>query len=546
MMLMVLVAGGLTANGAAQAAAPDMTQFESPIGCIGPDTLGAICTPGTAMEHPAGVVVSPDGRNVYVGARLSQAVLIFDRDPATGVLTQKPGTAGCISETGSGGACQDGVALNQANRLTVSPDGENVYVGSLLSGAIAIFDRNTTTGELTQKPGTAGCVSDTGTGGLCQDGKALAYPNDVVVSPNGRSVYVAAVQSNAIAVFDRDVVTGELTQKSTASGCWSESGTEGVCQDGKGLTEATSVAVSRDNLTVYVHGAGTMAIFSRSEFTGNLAQKADPIGCINAGAGCGTATGLSTFPGAQVIVSPDDRNVYTVGPVNGQLGVFDRDLATGAIAQNPNGCVPGSATCEGNSFGVAISGDGSTVFVAEGENKVEGSSSTSGGGITIFDRDTSTGVLTPRPGVAPCVGTGIACSPTIGDTSGNYAIATTDTGNNAYVGGSNVVKIFGAKAAAPPDEGDTNKKCLGKKVTILGTAKQDDLSGTNENDVIFAGGGNDQIFGRGGNDLICSGGGNDTISGGNGKDGIKAGGGNDDLGAGAWKRRARRRSWQGR
>jgi hypothetical protein len=31
---------------------------------------------------------------------------------ALGELEQKPGTAGCVSETGTGGACQDGTALD--------------------------------------------------------------------------------------------------------------------------------------------------------------------------------------------------------------------------------------------------------------------------------------------------------------------------------------------------------------------------------------------------------------------------------------------------
>ncbi len=102
---------------------------------------------------------------------------IFDRNPTTGALTQKPGTAGCISETGTAGACVDGTALDRAISVTISPDGTSAYVASVISDAVAIFDRNPTTGALTQKPGTAGCISETGSAGACVDGIALDGAN---------------------------------------------------------------------------------------------------------------------------------------------------------------------------------------------------------------------------------------------------------------------------------------------------------------------------------------------------------------------------------
>jgi len=121
---------------------------------------------------------------------------------ATGDLTQKPGTAGCISDTGSGGACIDGTALFSAGSVTVSPDGESAYVASVSSGAVAVFDR-AADGTLTQKPGPAGCVSDSGAG-PCVDGTALFSAGSVTVSPDGESAYVASQASGAVAVFDRE------------------------------------------------------------------------------------------------------------------------------------------------------------------------------------------------------------------------------------------------------------------------------------------------------------------------------------------------------
>jgi hypothetical protein len=49
-------------------------------------------------------------------------------------------------------------ALDGAINVTVSPDGINLYVASLAGAALAVFDRNATTREITLKAGQ--CVSE--------------------------------------------------------------------------------------------------------------------------------------------------------------------------------------------------------------------------------------------------------------------------------------------------------------------------------------------------------------------------------------------------
>ena len=95
---------------------------------------------GKALLGPRGIAVSRDGRHVH-GVGREQRRAVFERDSATGKLTQLPGTAGCVSETGTGGACSDGKALKNAGAVVVSNDGKSVYVASLGSGAVAVFAR---------------------------------------------------------------------------------------------------------------------------------------------------------------------------------------------------------------------------------------------------------------------------------------------------------------------------------------------------------------------------------------------------------------------
>jgi hypothetical protein len=141
----------------------------------------------------------------------SDAVAAFARDPTTGALTQLAGTAGCVSETGNGGACADGRALDRARGLAITEDGANVYVGSEIADAVAVLTRDPSTGRLTQPAGTTGCVSETGADS-CVDGVALDGPRSVAVSPDGATVYAASFWSSAVSVFARDPGTGGLVQ----------------------------------------------------------------------------------------------------------------------------------------------------------------------------------------------------------------------------------------------------------------------------------------------------------------------------------------------
>src|SRR3954452_4117013 len=74
-----------------------------------------------------------------------------------GALVQPRGHAGCIHRTGIN-RCALGRFVTSPEDVVVSPDGRFVYVASFGNHAIAIFERNRRSGRLTQLPGRRGCV----------------------------------------------------------------------------------------------------------------------------------------------------------------------------------------------------------------------------------------------------------------------------------------------------------------------------------------------------------------------------------------------------
>jgi hypothetical protein len=131
------------------------------------------------------VTVSPDGGSVYAAGYDDNAVAVFSRDPATGLLTFQQ-----MLEEGVGGV--DGLA--GVRGVTVSPDGGSVYAAGYGDNAVAVLSRNPASGLLTFQQ-----MLKDGMGGV--NGLAGAY--SVTVSPDGGSVYAAGRNDNAVAVFTR-------------------------------------------------------------------------------------------------------------------------------------------------------------------------------------------------------------------------------------------------------------------------------------------------------------------------------------------------------
>ena len=240
--------------------------------------------------------MSPDGVSVYSVASGSAAVGVYRRGPTSGELSQLVGQQGCVAAAGSQDGCAEAIGGADMVALAVSPDGNSVYVAT--GGGILVFDRDPLTGALQQKAKHAGCIVGEGGPSICANGFLLNEVRDVVVSPDGRSVYVATIYG--VLGFARDPLTGELAQR-TGSGCIV--GLDGEpCSTGRLLGVAIGLGISPDGRSLYVatqseFEAAAIAVLHVDPSSGHLGQDAGAAGCVidltYGGNECGLATGLA-------------------------------------------------------------------------------------------------------------------------------------------------------------------------------------------------------------------------------------------------------------
>jgi 6-phosphogluconolactonase (cycloisomerase 2 family) len=440
-----------------------LSQLASPFNCVGEQgydeehSIGCgTLLPKEAINAAYQAQVSPDGRNVYSVA-ISGALVEYSRDLTTGALAE----IGCV--TGSTASCSPvnetvhAKGMEGPAALAISADGRSVYVVTQASNnALVSFTRDPETGLLTEQ----GCISEeasVATECKTPKGKGLSNPYGVTVSLDGKNVYVASHDDQAVAEFSRDTTTGAVTQLPAPDECVSSTALSGCATDtALGLEKAIGVAVSPDNKNVYVaagatEGEGAVVAFERNPETGALTQLAGKEGCIStANAACEKGTAIDGPE--DLIISPDGRNVYTNSSGDSAVLEFRRE-PSGALAQlaSPDACVmnePVTAGCSQakglkDALGVAISPGGENVYASSPEEDDE----------VAFTRDPETGDLTQFAAPFECVGKIEHTSCEITDVkgiAGARRVTVSPDGKNLYVAGQNDHTVVELARVVPP------------------------------------------------------------------------------------------------
>lgn len=184
------------------------------------------------------VAISADGYSVYTSGLNQSAIGVYQRDLATGQLNFQVLVDSALL----------GVDLSGISALIVSPDDEHIYVSSAGQNKLFIFKRNTVENN-SPNYGELALIATVNQGE--QGVSGLLSPANLNISDDGRHLYVAAEQSDALLWFGRDKETGLLTFAGLIS---DRSGVN------DGLNGVIDIAISDNGLTVYAAASQDHAI----------------------------------------------------------------------------------------------------------------------------------------------------------------------------------------------------------------------------------------------------------------------------------------------
>ena len=292
-----------------------------------------------ALNSPTGITMSPDGSQVYVASYLDHAIVVLDRNEMNGALS----FASKVED--SVGTVMD---LQGAVSVAISPDGTNAYVAAFDDDALLVFSRNVNNGSLTLLETFKDEVSGINDLDGCRD---------VIISPDGANVYVTAFDDDALIVFDRDLTDdGRLTMNQTI-----KNNVNGISL----FESPRSLIISPDGKNIYVTGFSQSALFTfdRNALSGSLTFSAvndndvkGPTGLVISPDGLNvfvnsnntdqvssfvrdSVTGLLTFGNSVtdeldgvygldgprgIDISPDGKHIYSCATVDHALAVLSQ------------------------------------------------------------------------------------------------------------------------------------------------------------------------------------------------------------------------------
>jgi DNA-binding beta-propeller fold protein YncE len=326
------------------------------VSCVG--TLTGCGAPGNpaVWSQPQTVAVSPDGKQLYVGAAFQSEAISHLTLDAVG----NPAFADCVGVHTTGCQAVDD-NLDGLGQIALSADGTQLYAGSNgeLEGTSFL-----TASSLVHFPLGAGGAFEAGGGGVaegdcvgggsgCAPWAVINSPHGIAVLPQGGHVYVADGTGNA-AHLSASPALGALDCVGASGGCVAPS-------PSGALSGSSAVAISPDGKQLYVGGSNGVSHLSIGPSGTATFQN-----CIGSLAGC-TATNPSTVLNSvtSLAVSPDGHNLY-VG-----AGVITHLTLDSSGNMTFHDCIGGFEECAlvpyvAPAIDLALSPDGTQLYAAGG------------------------------------------------------------------------------------------------------------------------------------------------------------------------------------
>jgi 6-phosphogluconolactonase (cycloisomerase 2 family) len=198
-----------------------------------------------------------------------------------------------------------------------------------------------------------------------------------------------------------------------------------------GLNAANSTAVSPDGTSVYTTSNVSQAVvrFDRNPSSGALT----PAGCIQntGGTDCGA---LNTTPGLNgansVAVSPDGTSVYTASYVSGAVVRFDRNPSSGALT--PAGCIQNTGGTDCGALNTTPGLGGAFAVAVSPDGSSVYTAGYVSGAVVRFYRNPSSGALVPLDCIQDTGGTACGAANTTPGLNGPTSVTVSPDGKSVY------------------------------------------------------------------------------------------------------------------
>ena len=364
----------------------------------------------SGLDGARQTMVSPDGQHLYVASQDSDAVVVFQRNPATGSLKfigvhRDEAVSVCVQPT----SCTTH-SLDGAGALVADPSGTNLYLAARNDSSLSVFVRAGAPPSFAfaggQPASSPPAPVRNGIGGV----SGLKAVTEVAVAgPHLYAVsYGDAVERGSIVAFSRDAATGELTFVNRL-----QDGSGGV----DGLDGASALAVYDDNIYVVsqslIEGDNTLAVFKRNTVSGAVSflelHRQNQLG----------VSGL--FGASDVAVTSDGAHVYVAGRTPGSLAVFTRDAGNDGRLAFREAKIAGTGGVVGlqGAQGLALSSDDRHIYVAASvdDDIAVFSRNANSGDFANFGRVTQIQVVDGIPGLDRAMEIAVSNDPTDADGS---------------------------------------------------------------------------------------------------------------------------------